>query len=217
MSYTAALPTKAAILDAAEELFAAKGFKSTSLRAITSAANANLGAVNYHFESKDALILAVLSRRMRPLNERSLELLQQLENRSEPSSVEEILDALFRPPVELIAMRSENGRNFLRLIGFTVSEPGDFLRPLIEEQLAGKLHHFHTALKRVLPELSEEETFWKMHLSYGAFLHTVSNSHLLQLISGGRCQLIDSESTLGRIVAFCAAGFKSAAEAWKRP
>ncbi|MFL6529487.1 MAG: TetR family transcriptional regulator, partial [Chthoniobacterales bacterium] len=47
--------TKVAVLDAAERLFASHGFEATSLRAITSEAQANLGAVNYHFASKDEL------------------------------------------------------------------------------------------------------------------------------------------------------------------
>ena len=37
------------ILDAAEQLFAEKGFAETSLRLITSKAGVNLAAVNYHF------------------------------------------------------------------------------------------------------------------------------------------------------------------------
>ena len=46
------------ILDAAEQLFAEKGFAETSLRLITSKAGVNLAAVNYHFGSKKALIQA---------------------------------------------------------------------------------------------------------------------------------------------------------------
>ena len=48
------------ILDAAEQLFAEKGFAETSLRLITSKAGVNLAAVNYHFGSRDGLYLAVL-------------------------------------------------------------------------------------------------------------------------------------------------------------
>ena len=47
------------ILDAAEILFAEKGFSETSLRLITSKAQVNLAAVNYHFGSKKSLIQAV--------------------------------------------------------------------------------------------------------------------------------------------------------------
>ena len=48
--------TRARLLDAAETLFAENGFDGTSLRSITSAAGANLAAVNYHFQSKEGLI-----------------------------------------------------------------------------------------------------------------------------------------------------------------
>src|SRR4051812_48995648 len=71
--------TKVAVLNAAERLFAAHGFRATSVRAITDLAGANLGAVNYHFASKDELILAVLRRRMKPLNAERLALLDQFE------------------------------------------------------------------------------------------------------------------------------------------
>ena len=54
------------ILDAAEQLFAEKGFAETSLRLITSKAGVNLAAVNYHFGSKKALIQAVFSRFLGP-------------------------------------------------------------------------------------------------------------------------------------------------------
>ena len=54
------------ILDAAEQLFAERGFAETSLRLITSKAGVNLAAVNYHFGSKKALIQAVFSRFLGP-------------------------------------------------------------------------------------------------------------------------------------------------------
>ena len=54
------------ILDAAEQLFAEKGFAETSLRLITSKAGVNLAAVNYHFGSKKSLIQAVFVRFLDP-------------------------------------------------------------------------------------------------------------------------------------------------------
>ena len=55
------------ILDVAEILFAEKGFAETSLRLITSKAQVNLAAVNYHFGSKKSLIQAVFSRFFPPV------------------------------------------------------------------------------------------------------------------------------------------------------
>jgi len=54
------LVTRGQILQAAGELFAAKGFERTTSREICAAAGANLAAVNYHFGGKDALYDAVL-------------------------------------------------------------------------------------------------------------------------------------------------------------
>ncbi|EQD66424.1 Transcriptional regulator, TetR-like, DNA-binding, bacterial/archaeal domain protein, partial [mine drainage metagenome] len=62
--------TKQRILGAAEALFAQHGFAGASLRQVTTAANVNLAAVNYHFGSKDNLIEAVFRRRLDALNAR---------------------------------------------------------------------------------------------------------------------------------------------------
>ena len=48
--------TRTAILDAAERLYADRGFGDVTLRDIVAAAGVNLAAVNYHFGSKDELI-----------------------------------------------------------------------------------------------------------------------------------------------------------------
>ncbi|PJF45437.1 MAG: TetR/AcrR family transcriptional regulator, partial [Candidatus Thermofonsia Clade 3 bacterium] len=63
-----AAATRERILDAAERLFAERGFAGTSLRDITSEARVNLAAVNYHFGSKDELFLATVVRRLEPVN-----------------------------------------------------------------------------------------------------------------------------------------------------
>ena len=72
--------TKKLILDVAERLFADRGFSATSLRELTSEAGTNVASVNYHFGSKEALLAAVLERRLRPINERRLEILDKLEH-----------------------------------------------------------------------------------------------------------------------------------------
>lgn len=62
--------TAEAILASARKLFARQGFDGASVRAITRGAGANLGAVTYHFGSKQALYEAVLDRVLSPLAER---------------------------------------------------------------------------------------------------------------------------------------------------
>ncbi|MFL6518970.1 MAG: TetR/AcrR family transcriptional regulator [Chthoniobacterales bacterium] len=200
--------TKVGVLDAAERLFAAHGFKATSLRAITSHANANLGAVNYHFSSKDELILAVLRRRMRPLNAERLALLDKFEADAGGKAlpVEKIFEALFRPPLELVAKDRKSGRYFVRLMAQCLAEPGDFLRPLIQEEFAERNRRFHAAMKRSLPRLSSDEVHWRLHFAHGVFMHAIANAHVLELSSGGRCRIRGVKSVLKRIITFCANG-----------
>ena len=71
--------TKDNILDAAEQLFAERGYEATSMRAITSAAGVNLAAVNYHFHSKERLLQALFTRRLDMLNRRRMELMDRYE------------------------------------------------------------------------------------------------------------------------------------------
>jgi AcrR family transcriptional regulator len=203
--------TRTAILDAAERLFAANGFESTSLRTITAAAAANLGAVNYHFTSKDGLILAVLKRMFQPVNERRLRLLDEVEARAGGAAapIEAILEALFRPPLELVSQPAGHGWYFPRLLAFCLTEPGAYLKPLIEEEFVLKTRRFLTALQRACPGLSKEETRWRLQFAVGAFIHTAGHPQLLEITSEGLCNAGDHEAVLRRIVRFCAAGFRA--------
>src|SRR3546814_15017276 len=77
MSATAQFSTKDRILGAAEELFAQHGFAGTSLRQVTSRADVNIAAVNYHFGSKENLVNEVFRRRMDEMSARRLKRLAE--------------------------------------------------------------------------------------------------------------------------------------------
>lgn len=68
MNYTT--ETREALLREARTLFAQLGYDGASIRRITKAANANLGAVTYHFGSKEALYEAAAESLMLPMRER---------------------------------------------------------------------------------------------------------------------------------------------------
>jgi AcrR family transcriptional regulator len=62
--------TREALLEAARAAFGRAGFDGASVRAITTDAGANLGAITYHFGSKRGLYDAVLQAGLRPLADR---------------------------------------------------------------------------------------------------------------------------------------------------
>src|SRR5271156_1240304 len=92
-----AVDTKTRILDVAEKLFGENGFDGTSLRDITTEADVNLAAVNYHFQSKDSLIDAVIARRIEPVNQQRLEMLDAA---GPNPSLEKILTAFLAPVLD---------------------------------------------------------------------------------------------------------------------
>ncbi|HXY19878.1 MAG TPA: TetR/AcrR family transcriptional regulator [Gemmatimonadales bacterium] len=58
------------LIEAARQAFAKDGFEGASVRDITARARANLGAITYHFGSKEALYHAVIERFAEPLADR---------------------------------------------------------------------------------------------------------------------------------------------------
>jgi AcrR family transcriptional regulator len=58
------------LIEAARQLFASTGYDATSVRDITSRAKANLGAITYHFGSKEALYHTVIERFAAPIADR---------------------------------------------------------------------------------------------------------------------------------------------------
>lgn len=123
--------TKTRILDGAEQLFAREGFHNTSLRAITALAEVNLASVNYHFGSKEALLKAVIERRLLPLNEireaKIKEVLTLAQHQNTSPTAEDLLQAFIKPTLEF-SNSSPGARDFISLIGRSMSEPDETVR-----------------------------------------------------------------------------------------
>ncbi|KIX12328.1 TetR/AcrR family transcriptional regulator [Dethiosulfatarculus sandiegensis] len=75
--------TKERLLEEAERLFAEHGYEAVSVRVITKSAGCNLGAVNYHFGSKQNLYKAVFMERWIPRARKIHNLLEDLEKKGD--------------------------------------------------------------------------------------------------------------------------------------
>ena len=204
----AAANTKDRILDAAEALFADQGFEATSLRQITAAADANLAAVNYHFGSKDGLFGAVFARRITPVNEARMELLDDLETRAAPAApqLEDVLEIFLRPALRLA--RTPQGARFMRLAGRVYTEPGAHWER-IAAQFDVVRDRFLAAFRGALRDLPEVDLFWRVHFMIGVMCHTLADNDRLPHLSGGLCDSTDEDATLRQLVSFLSAGFRA--------
>ena len=171
--------TRTRILDAAEELFMQHGFEGTSMRLLTAKAGVNLAAVNYHFGSKDALIEAVFRRRLDPMNTERVAALERLEN----PSAEDIIRAFVGPSLRLIEDAKGGGRNFIRLLGRTYTEPAKTIRALIGQMYAPAMQRYKAALERALPQMPREELVWRMHFMFGTLAYTLAATDTVQPVS----------------------------------
>ena len=206
-----AIDTRKAILDAAERLFADLGFDGASLRKITSTAGVNLAAAHYHFGSKAELLRAALARRIGPLNEERLKLLDEAEAAAGKKvlSIEAVLTALLAPALRLSRDRKRGGRVFMRLLGRIFNDPGEKLQRLFIEQFEAFGQRFKPAFRRALPDLPPVDAMWRLHFVIGVMAHTMADTQKLKFISQGACDPNDTEGIIRQMVVFLAAGMRA--------
>ncbi len=200
--------TQTRILDAAEELFMQHGFEGASMRMLTARAGVNLAAINYHFGSKDALIEAVFRRRLDPKNAERIAELDALEKAAagKPLAPAAIIRAFIGPSLRMIQDQT-GGRNFIRLLGRTYTDPAKHIRALIGQLYAPVMARFKEAFAGALPELPREELIWRMHFMFGTLSYTLAATDTVQLIAGCKPEdRYDVRLIEERLGAFLAAG-----------
>jgi AcrR family transcriptional regulator len=201
--------TKDRILDAAERLFGEFGYDATSLRAITAEAGVNIAAVNYHFKSKEGLLRAVLTRRIRPINEQRFAMLSAYEEArgSGPPRVEDLVRILLTPMMAVGAGPEAVGLRML--IGRMYSEPSRNIHHMFFQEMKEVVWRFAAAFQRALSSMPVAEVYWRIHFLIGAAAHTLAGTALLETFSGGLCDPNDSAGAIDRLVAFVVGGLKA--------
>ncbi len=191
--------TQARILNAAEMLFAERGYAATSLRAIASAADVNLAATHYHFGSKKHLLSTVFHRRIDPINEARLAGLASLKAASQPLTTRSIMAVFFGP------LRSEAVVSHLpRMLGRVFSEPETISRPILEEQFMEVASAFLTELNAVHPDVTRSELQWRLHFVIGAMVQLL----LIGTPLGTEPGRENPEDGLEHLLDFCVAGIE---------
>lgn len=201
---------KRRLLDAAEPLFAERGFDAVSVRDITQLAKANVAAVNYHFGSRDGLIALVISRHLTPIHEERIARLDLLEKKFPGKVVplEELLDAYSRPLTGVARKTELPEAMFGKLLGRIFSLQGEALPPVLEDQTKASIDRFNKALGRTLPGLTHDELAWRFHFAVGALIQLLLHEEVPSRppAAGGGAATI--EHKLGRWIRFAAAGLR---------
>jgi len=202
--------TRARLLDAAERLFAERGFGGTSMRALAGSAGTSVSAANYHFGSKRALLRQVLVRRLEPINRRRLDGLSALESRAggEGTPLEQLLDVFLRPSFEAWREADRAGTAGYRHIAAMLhADPHEAIAEFKVELFRPVLDRFVEALARSLPGSGRNELRLGLQLVVGMLVHVVGGHTVLS--AGDGPETLADEDVLARLIRFASAGLRA--------
>lgn len=144
------------ILDAAEQIFAARGVDGASMRAITARAKVNLSVAYYYFKDKEALLLAVFERYVKPLMDKQLELLEKAREAAgtQPIEARSLLEAMILPRAECV---SETVHQLFTMLLVRCGELEQRVFRLIEDSTKTIREKFAGEFRKTYPDLSVTE------------------------------------------------------------
>jgi len=200
-------------LDAAEKLFAEKGFHGVTVRAIAREAGGDPALVAYYFGGKRELFDAVLLRRAEALNEIRKAELEACEREAGPGgpTVERIIAAFTHPLLDSSANGGPGWKNYFALIAQITNSP-EWGGAVMSKYFDPIVRVFLDKLRVALPDCSDEDLFWSYHFLSGALVLTFAETGRIDSLSGGLCRSSDIDSVHERLPAFIAAGFRRMAE-----
>lgn len=198
--------TKERLLTAAEDLFAQFGFAGTSLRQVTTRADVNIAAVNYHFGSKENLVNEVFRRRLDELSQKRLAALAAAREAS-PDNLEAILAAFIEPALALTLDR-HGGSAFVRVLARAYAEKNERLRKFLSDNYGHVLREFAKAIVELVPSLGKEELYWRLDFIAGALTYAMADFGLIKR-PGNVSERTHCQRSAQALIRFAAAGLRA--------
>src|SRR5262249_16323313 len=147
--------TRQRLLEAAGEVFAARGFRAATVREICRRARANLAAVNYHFGDKERLYAAVLQYTFHCAEPSPLDLGLGVE-----ATVEEGLQAFIRS--HLCSLFDEGRPAWHRkLIAREMAEPTQALDVVVDQMIRPEAELLMAIVRDVLGHGAHPQRVWQ--------------------------------------------------------
>jgi AcrR family transcriptional regulator len=195
------------ILDAAETLFAAKGFIRASLRAIARTAQVDLALINHHYGCKEDLFKAVLARRADVIHRERLETLEDCRARSKGiPPIEELVQA-FVDPLFTRAQASDEWRDYLKLVA-RLSVEREWMTTLAA-LYNPTAKYFINAMRMACPKATEERLFWAYQFLLGSMVYTGADCGRIDNLSDGVVRSNDLRVAHQQLLMFVSAGIRA--------
>jgi len=195
------------LLEVAAELFGQHGVDAVSVRALAEAAEVNVAAVNYYFGSKDGLLLVLFRREAKVLIAQRMEKLREAEafEGPLPQRLELFVRALLEPVLRW-CLQAHVRTLYVPTVLRAAATPDNSELSAISERESQDLQPFAAALSRMLPALSAEEIYWRIHYLLGLEHSLISDLPRLKQISNGLCDTSNVDAIVARTLAFALHG-----------
>ena len=159
--------TRTRLLDAAESLFAEKGFHGVTVRAIARQADSDPALVAYYFGGKRELFDAVLLRRAEELNEIRLAELAACEANAGPEgpTLEAIIHAFTHPLLDRSANGGPGWKSYFALVGQVTNSP-EWGVAIMSKYFDPIVRRFLDAVRRALPDAHDDRALLEAALAW---------------------------------------------------
>ncbi len=170
---------KAAILLAAEKLFAKRGYHAVTIRQIANEASVPLALVGYYYGQKHELFLAIFEHWNSTIEQRLQELRQAQQTQDSAAQVSRIIEAFVDP---VLRMRSSTeGEYYALLVARELFHETDVTDHVLRVYFDPLAHAFIAALHEAMPQATRGEVAWCYQFSLGALLHHLSDYRVQRL------------------------------------
>ena len=173
---------RAAILLAAERLFALHGYHVVTIRQIAQEAEVPLALVGYYFGPKHELFHAIFSKWNSTIEERLAALREASRDPADPATLRRIIEAFTAPVLKLRA--SAEGEYYARLVAHELYRASQESERVLNEFFDPLAHAFIDALQAVLPHATRGQVAWGYQFALGALLHHLSDERVARLSLG---------------------------------
>jgi AcrR family transcriptional regulator len=178
---------RAAILLAAEKLFAKQGYDAVTIRQIAEDASVPLALVGYYYGQKHELFEAVFAHWRGTIDERLAGLRAALQAPA-AHRLERLVDAFLVPVLRLRA--SAEGEYYALMVARELYLAREHTDRVLREFFDPMAHAFIDALHATLPHASRNDAAWVYQFMLGALLHHIRDDRIVRL-SSGQCAAAD--------------------------
>jgi AcrR family transcriptional regulator len=204
--------TRERILDAAERVFAYKGYDGTALRDVAAEADVQLANIAHHFGPKESLFEKVIERRATVMGELRLNALERYRRgaKGEPIPLELLIEGYVWPFIERSSRHGEGWKNYAQL----VARLANSLRwgPIISQNYDSVAEQYIQELIKTLPHASAAAIYNCFHFTVGTMLVACAESGRIERLSKGKVRSRELERIFDDMLPFLKGGFLAIAD-----